>query len=170
MGSERRATTSQVDGLQSNGWSLVFGEHGNHVIETCYLPVSIENGLLDEGGADTLQLQGQWVEADKSYYWYLRENSKLFGAEDGKKLELNFSLSNVKSKYKDASLPPNWKAFDTLIFNDRVKSEGDRPCLVTLDEMEENRCRVTLIAVLISRPSANRFLWEWTSLSPSELS
>ncbi|KAK8965143.1 Polynucleotide 3'-phosphatase ZDP [Platanthera guangdongensis] len=58
---------------------------------------------------------------------------KLFGAENGKKLELNFCLSNVKSKYKDASLPPNWKAFDTLIFNDCEEGLHDTGRIAAFD-------------------------------------
>ncbi|KAK8934899.1 hypothetical protein KSP39_PZI015100 [Platanthera zijinensis] len=44
--------------------------------------------------------------------------------------------------------------------NFQEEREGDRPRLVTLDEMRENRRRVPLVAVLFSRPSAGRFLWE----------
>ncbi|PKA64672.1 Polynucleotide 3'-phosphatase ZDP [Apostasia shenzhenica] len=44
---------------------------------------------------------------------------KILGAVNRNKLELKFSLSDVKNNYKDASLPPNWNAFKTLIFNER---------------------------------------------------
>ncbi|XLR65568.1 hypothetical protein HN51_008080, partial [Arachis hypogaea] len=35
--------------------------------------------------------------------------------------DFNYSLSEVKSKYRDATLLPKWKAFQTVIFNELVK-------------------------------------------------
>ncbi|XP_028547684.1 polynucleotide 3'-phosphatase ZDP isoform X2 [Dendrobium catenatum] len=58
---------------------------------------------------------------------------KLLGAENKKNLEVKFSLSDVKNKYKDANLPPNWKAFNTIIFNEREEGLHDTEKIAAFD-------------------------------------
>ncbi|XP_020572296.1 polynucleotide 3'-phosphatase ZDP isoform X2 [Phalaenopsis equestris] len=57
---------------------------------------------------------------------------KLFGAEETN-LEVKFSLSDVRNKYKDASLPPNWKAFKTIIFNEPEDGLHDTEKIAAFD-------------------------------------
>ncbi|RZC84987.1 hypothetical protein C5167_047772 [Papaver somniferum] len=62
-------------------------------------------------------------ERDESMLDELKESSpkKLKVAE----LEVAFSTSDVKKHYKDATLPPNWKALQTLIFLERDEGLRD---------------------------------------------
>ncbi|KAJ3695190.1 hypothetical protein LUZ60_000567 [Juncus effusus] len=47
--------------------------------------------------------------------------------------EINFSESEVKDKYKDANLAPNWKAFSTVIFREREEGLNDSAKIAAFD-------------------------------------
>lgn len=49
------------------------------------------------------------------------------------KLEISFSVSEVKDKYKDATLSPKWKAFQTIIFLERDEGLHDSSKIAAFD-------------------------------------
>nr|XP_010924786.1 polynucleotide 3'-phosphatase ZDP isoform X2 [Elaeis guineensis] len=54
---------------------------------------------------------------------------------DGKKndFKMAFSASDIKDRYKDATLPPNWKAFKTLIFREQEEGLCDSEKIAAFD-------------------------------------
>ncbi|KAH7860640.1 hypothetical protein Vadar_016015 [Vaccinium darrowii] len=46
----------------------------------------------------------------------ISKRSKLSAPTEGTELDVSFSISDIQSKYKDATLLPKWKAFRTVIF------------------------------------------------------
>ncbi|KAE9617040.1 putative phosphoric monoester hydrolase [Lupinus albus] len=48
-------------------------------------------------------------------------------------VDINFSFSDAKSKYKDATLLPNWKAFQTIIFLERADGLNDSSKIAAFD-------------------------------------
>ncbi|XP_062011602.1 polynucleotide 3'-phosphatase ZDP-like isoform X1 [Rosa rugosa] len=48
-------------------------------------------------------------------------------------LEISFSVSDVKDKYKEATLPPKWKAFQTIIFLERDDGLHDSSKIAAFD-------------------------------------
>ncbi|CAL0303733.1 unnamed protein product [Lupinus luteus] len=48
-------------------------------------------------------------------------------------VDINFSFSEAKSKYKDATLLPNWKAFQTVIFLERADGLNDSSKIAAFD-------------------------------------
>ncbi|XP_019449580.1 PREDICTED: polynucleotide 3'-phosphatase ZDP-like isoform X3 [Lupinus angustifolius] len=48
-------------------------------------------------------------------------------------VDINFLFSDVKSKYKDATLLPNWKAFQTVIFLERDDGLNDSSRIAAFD-------------------------------------
>nr|XP_011460789.1 PREDICTED: polynucleotide 3'-phosphatase ZDP isoform X1 [Fragaria vesca subsp. vesca] len=48
-------------------------------------------------------------------------------------LEISFSVSDVKDKYKDATLPPKWKAFQTIIYLERDDGLHDSSKIAAFD-------------------------------------
>ncbi|KDP34772.1 hypothetical protein JCGZ_10552 [Jatropha curcas] len=48
-------------------------------------------------------------------------------------LDIAFSLSDIKDKYKDATLLPNWKAFETIIFLERDDGLHDSDKIAAFD-------------------------------------
>ncbi|KAJ4726453.1 polynucleotide 3'-phosphatase ZDP [Melia azedarach] len=48
-------------------------------------------------------------------------------------LEIIFSVSDIKEKYKDATLLPNWKAFQTIIFLERDEGLHDSDKIAAFD-------------------------------------
>ncbi|KAK9937845.1 hypothetical protein M0R45_014612 [Rubus argutus] len=48
-------------------------------------------------------------------------------------MEISFSVSDVKDKYKDATLPPKWKAFQTIIFLERDDGLHDSSKIAAFD-------------------------------------
>ncbi|KAK9269084.1 hypothetical protein L1049_000852 [Liquidambar formosana] len=49
------------------------------------------------------------------------KKTKLSTPDEEDELDIAFSVSDIKNKYKDATLLPKWKAFQTLIFLERVR-------------------------------------------------
>uniref|UniRef100_A0A5B6YQM8 PARP-type domain-containing protein n=1 Tax=Davidia involucrata TaxID=16924 RepID=A0A5B6YQM8_DAVIN len=47
------------------------------------------------------------------------KKTKYSTPNEGAELDIAFSISDIKDKYKDATLLPKWKAFQTIIFLDR---------------------------------------------------
>ncbi|XLR40592.1 hypothetical protein S83_025252, partial [Arachis hypogaea] len=47
--------------------------------------------------------------------------------------EINFSVSEVKSKYKDATLLPKWKAFQTIIYLEQDDGLNDSSKIAAFD-------------------------------------
>ncbi|XP_073143090.1 polynucleotide 3'-phosphatase ZDP [Henckelia pumila] len=56
-----------------------------------------------------------------------------FGYEDGEKLEMSISISDIKDRYKDAILLPKWKAFQTIIFLERDDGLHDSQKIAAFD-------------------------------------
>ncbi|CAI9088811.1 OLC1v1023248C1 [Oldenlandia corymbosa var. corymbosa] len=69
---------------------------------------SEKNNLLEVGLAD--DCHGSDLGESKT------KRMKLSVSAEGDKLEIAISASDIKDKYKDATLLPQWKAFQTLIF------------------------------------------------------
>ncbi|KAI3901350.1 hypothetical protein MKW92_024665 [Papaver armeniacum] len=84
-----------------------------------------------EGSDDQSLRESKVRERDENMLDELKESSpkKLKVAE----LEIAFSTSDVKKHYKDATLPPNWKAFQTLIFLERDEGLRDSGKIAAFD-------------------------------------
>ncbi|KAG0487506.1 hypothetical protein HPP92_009601 [Vanilla planifolia] len=57
----------------------------------------------------------------------------LIGEKIGKKLDVEFSLTDVKNQYREVKLPPNWKGFKTIIFNEREEGAHDTEKIAAFD-------------------------------------
>ncbi|KAK6134701.1 hypothetical protein DH2020_031549 [Rehmannia glutinosa] len=62
-------------------------------------------------------------------------SEKLFASEEGEKLQLEIAISasDIKDKYKDATLLPKWKAFQTIIFLERDDGLHDSRKIAAFD-------------------------------------
>lgn len=60
------------------------------------------------------------------------KKAKLSNSE-GKVPDILFSISDVKNKYKDATLAPKWKAFQTVIFLERDDGLRDSSSIAAFD-------------------------------------
>nr|XP_027064177.1 polynucleotide 3'-phosphatase ZDP-like [Coffea arabica] len=61
------------------------------------------------------------------------KKKKLSESDKGSKLEITFSATEIKEKYKDAALLPQWKAFQTIIFLERVDGLHDSTKIAAFD-------------------------------------
>ncbi|XP_058100325.1 polynucleotide 3'-phosphatase ZDP isoform X2 [Magnolia sinica] len=61
------------------------------------------------------------------------KETKLSASNNGAELEIVFSTSDVKNKYKDATLLPTWKAFQTIIFLERDEGLHDSGKIAAFD-------------------------------------
>ncbi|KAL2496516.1 Polynucleotide 3'-phosphatase ZDP [Forsythia ovata] len=74
------------------------------------------NKLVNEGAQASVKInQTDDVESNDPEQGNLKKQ-KLSTSNEGGDLEIAFSASNIKDKYKDAMLLPKWKAFQTIIF------------------------------------------------------
>ncbi|XP_077251262.1 phosphoesterase isoform X2 [Tasmannia lanceolata] len=74
----------------------------------------------DEGGIN------EFKESDS-------KKQKMCGSDEEAELETVFSVSDVKDKYKDATLLPKWKAFQTIIFLERDDGLQDSNKIAAFD-------------------------------------
>ncbi|CAI9757127.1 unnamed protein product [Fraxinus pennsylvanica] len=61
------------------------------------------------------------------------KKQKLSTPSEGGELEISFSASDIKEKYKDAILLPKWKAFQTIIFLERDDGLHDSSKIAAFD-------------------------------------
>ncbi|KAK3016978.1 hypothetical protein RJ639_005343, partial [Escallonia herrerae] len=61
------------------------------------------------------------------------KKAKLSAPNERPDLDLKLSVSDFKNKYKDASLPPKWKAFQTIIFLERDDGLHDSSKIAAFD-------------------------------------
>eukprot|EP00262_Sarcandra_glabra_P005339 TRINITY_DN1680_c0_g1_i2.p1 TRINITY_DN1680_c0_g1~~TRINITY_DN1680_c0_g1_i2.p1 ORF type:complete len:356 (+),score=67.32 TRINITY_DN1680_c0_g1_i2:127-1194(+) len=61
------------------------------------------------------------------------KKSKLSVSGKEAELEIVFSISDIKNKYKDASLSPKWKAFQTIIFLEKDEGLHDSEKIAAFD-------------------------------------
>lgn len=61
------------------------------------------------------------------------KKSKMFISAEEVKMEISFSASEVKTKYKEATLLPKWKAFQTVIFLERDEGLHDSGKIAAFD-------------------------------------
>ncbi|XP_027355772.1 polynucleotide 3'-phosphatase ZDP isoform X5 [Abrus precatorius] len=85
-----------------------------------------ENVKSEEKSSDQESLKKLFAENDKS-------EEKLCTPDVIAMVNINFSVSDVTSKYKDATLLPKWKAFQTVIFLDRDDGLHDSTKIAAFD-------------------------------------
>ncbi|KAK6157322.1 hypothetical protein DH2020_011570 [Rehmannia glutinosa] len=80
--------------------------------------------LLNEGAQASEKVNKMDEKEDKELEQGNLKKQKLFASEEGEKLQLEIAISasDIKDKYKDATLLPKWKAFQTIIFLERVST------------------------------------------------
>ncbi|KAA8524003.1 hypothetical protein F0562_010566 [Nyssa sinensis] len=61
------------------------------------------------------------------------KKTKYSRPNEGAELDIAFSISDIKDKYKDATLLPKWKAFQTIIFLDRDDNLHDSGKIAAFD-------------------------------------
>ncbi|XP_061364209.1 polynucleotide 3'-phosphatase ZDP [Gastrolobium bilobum] len=77
----------------------------------------------------TEDIQNELVETDEND----PKRKKLCTSDVEALVDINFSVSDVKSKYKDATLLPKWKAFQTVIFLERDDGLHDSSKIAAFD-------------------------------------
>ncbi|KAH6780881.1 phosphoesterase [Perilla frutescens var. hirtella] len=89
--------------------------------------------LLSEGDQDKLSETDE-KEDDKPDQGKSKKQ-KLFTAEEGANLQMEIAISSsdIKDKYKDATLLPKWKAFQTVIFLERDDGLHDSSKIAAFD-------------------------------------
>ncbi|KAE8703308.1 rab3 GTPase-activating protein non-catalytic subunit [Hibiscus syriacus] len=76
-------------------------------------------GKEDEGK----RKEDEEIESEKS----ISKKIKLSAPDEKAQLDIAFSISDVKDKYKDANLEPKWKVFQTVIFLERIAQREPIP-------------------------------------------
>ncbi|KAK3026477.1 hypothetical protein RJ639_041774 [Escallonia herrerae] len=80
-------------------------------------------------GGDQSQQKDKRTRIDKEE----NDESELSAPNERPDLDLKLSVSDFKNKYKDASLPPKWKAFQTIIFLERDDGLHDSSKIAAFD-------------------------------------
>ncbi|XP_019249487.1 PREDICTED: polynucleotide 3'-phosphatase ZDP isoform X2 [Nicotiana attenuata] len=71
----------------------------------------------DTDGIDRKQKEtSAQVKEESEHEQSKQKRPKLSATDEGAELEIAFSTSDVKTTYKDAKLPPKWRAFQTIIY------------------------------------------------------
>ncbi|XP_075079329.1 polynucleotide 3'-phosphatase ZDP isoform X6 [Nicotiana tabacum] len=71
----------------------------------------------DTDGIDRKQKEtSAQVKEESEHEQSKQKRLKLSATDEGAELEIAFSTSDVKTTYKDAKLPPKWRAFQTIIY------------------------------------------------------
>ncbi|KAB2043913.1 hypothetical protein ES319_D01G052300v1 [Gossypium barbadense] len=73
--------------------------------------------------------QDEEIESEKSN----TKKIKLSAPDEKAQLDVAFSVSDIKDKYKDAALEPKWKAFQTIIFLERDDGLHDSGKIAAFD-------------------------------------
>ncbi|KAF3434313.1 hypothetical protein FNV43_RR25416 [Rhamnella rubrinervis] len=91
-----------------------------------------EENELEERDSKKAKIHEQ--EEDEENELEERDSKKAKLSESiGEELDIAFSVSDVKNKYKDATLLPNWKAFQTTIFLERDDGLHDSSKIAAFD-------------------------------------
>ncbi|KAK6157357.1 hypothetical protein DH2020_011605 [Rehmannia glutinosa] len=91
--------------------------------------------LLNEGAQASEKVNKMDEKEDKELEQGNLKKQKLFASEEGEKLQLEIAISasDIKDKYKDATLLPKWKAFQTIIFLERDDGLHDSRKIAAFD-------------------------------------
>ncbi|KAG8386419.1 hypothetical protein BUALT_Bualt03G0146800 [Buddleja alternifolia] len=91
--------------------------------------------LLSEGAHASEKVDTEDKKEDKEPGQGKLKKQKLFASEEGEKLglEIAISASDIKDKYKDATLLPKWKAFQTVIFLSQDEGLHDSTKIAAFD-------------------------------------
>ncbi|XP_077251261.1 phosphoesterase isoform X1 [Tasmannia lanceolata] len=84
---------------------------------------SLKESMADKRDEDEI---GEFKERDS-------KKQQMCGSDEEAELETVFSVSDVKDKYKDATLLPKWKAFQTIIFLERDDGLQDSNKIAAFD-------------------------------------
>ncbi|XVF18617.1 hypothetical protein REPUB_Repub11eG0038000 [Reevesia pubescens] len=93
--------------------------------------------LADGSDKSPKQLRGKVDEEEEKEEIKLEKSNskkiKLSAPDEKAVLDIAFSVSDVKDKYKDAALEPKWKAFQTIIFLERDDGLHDSGKIAAFD-------------------------------------
>ncbi|XP_052178370.1 polynucleotide 3'-phosphatase ZDP [Diospyros lotus] len=97
----------------------------------------VADGAEDEGSETKIARSSRVRKTDKGGNDDLEDRNskkiKLSVNSEGAKLGISFSLSDAKDKYKDATLLPKWKAFQTVIFLEQDEGLHDSGKIAAFD-------------------------------------